>query len=111
MFEWQWVDDLDGVATADRLVASQKALLAAEAEQLVLATHWADLHAGDFVTARVAMLPGEDDIALRLVPGKDGTQRLLRAAADGCPDLEEYAGAELAALIGTSTAAGNALIW
>ncbi|MDX6327184.1 MAG: hypothetical protein QOK15_3538 [Nocardioidaceae bacterium] len=120
MFEWDWVDELDGNATADRLAASRTAVLAAEAEQLVLATHWADLHAGDYVTATLALLPGElpgdlpDDLSRKPTAAEaariGGRQRVLRELADGCPDLQEYAGAELAALLGMSTAAGDALV-
>ena len=95
MFD-QDVSDLDAAAVADRLLASTRAVMAAEAEQLVLATQWADLHAPEFVADCEA-----------LVPGAEGTKRL---GADGCPEMSEFAGAELAVYLGRSTASGEALI-
>ena len=95
MFD-QDVSDLDAAEVADRLLASTRAVMAAEAEQLVLATQWADLHAPDFVADCEA-----------LAPGAEGTKRL---GGDGCPELSEFAGAELAVYLGRTTASGEALI-
>ena len=70
--------------------------MAAEAEQLVLATQWADLHAPEFVADCEA-----------LAPGAEGSKRL---GGDGCPEMSEFAGAELAVYLGRTTASGEALI-
>ncbi len=90
------VSDLDAAAVADRLLASTRAVMAAEAEQLVLATHWVDLHAPEFVAGCEALLPG--------------AERSKRVGADGCPEMSEFAGAELAVYLGRSTASGETLI-
>ena len=77
-------------------------VLAAEAKQFALAAHWADLHAGDGLEPGRERLPGTE----RLVPIRGGRS----GCVDGCPEINEYAGAELAALLGRSTAAGEQLI-
>ena len=90
------VDELDRVAAGDALVENRRALWAAEARQYVLAAHWADLHAPEFVESTVALLPGEE-----------GT---VRAGADGTPEMEEYAAAELAAFLLMSTRGGEQVV-
>ena len=90
------VSDLDAGSVADRLLASTRAVMAAEAEQLVLATQWADLHAPEFVADCES-----------LAPGAEGVKRL---GGDGCPEMSEFAGAELAVYLGRTTASGEALI-
>jgi hypothetical protein len=102
MFDIRDVDELSGPALSDALAASRKQLMAAEARQFVLAAQWADHHAGDFVEDHLSTLPGMP----RLVPLRGGST----GSVDGCPQIEEYAGAELAALLGCSTVAGEQLI-
>ena len=102
MFDWPWIDELDRDAAADALVEARRELLAAEAKQFALAAHWADLHAGEDLDPSLAQLPG----AQRLVPIRGGRN----GCADGCPEVEEYAGAELAAYLGRSTITGEQLI-
>ncbi len=94
MFELSWVDELDGAAAADALARSRVKVLQAEAEQLVLAAHWADLHAPELV---------EGQAPEARVPG---AERVVRAGADGCPEIGEFAPAELGVLTGPTTAAG-----
>ncbi len=95
MFDWSWIEDLDGVAAADELARTQQLVVAAEAGQFLLAAHWADVYAPDFVEDCISSLPG---------------MPRLRAVADGCPEIHEYAGAELGALVGRSTRAGEQLV-
>ncbi len=102
MFDWSWIDDLDGNAAADALAAVRQEVVAAEAKQFALAAHWADLHAGDGDESDHERLPG----TRRVVPIRGGRS----GCVDGCPEIDEYAGAELAALLGRSTAAGEQLI-
>lgn len=86
-----WVDELDARAASDALVASLAKVLEAEAEQVVLAAHWADLHAPADVSAPTS-------------PFEEGVRR---TGAEGTPEVIEFAGAELAALLGLSTHAGE----
>lgn len=74
----------------------------AEARLFALAGHWAVLHGEETVPLRDAQLPG----AQKVVPIRGGR----RGCVDGCPEVAEYAGAELAALTGRSTAAGEQLM-
>jgi hypothetical protein len=96
------VREMSGDEIADALAASRVELMAAEARQLVLAAAWADEHAGDAVDDYVASLPGMP----RLVAVRGGS----RGSVDGCPLVGEYAGAELAALVGCSTVTGEQLL-
>lgn len=95
MFEWDWISDLDGNQAADELARARDLVIAAEAGRFLLAAHWADLHAAEFV-----------DECRRDLPGMP---RLLPTGPD-CPMIDEFAGAELAALSGMSTPAGESLI-
>ena len=99
MFDISQLDDLDAVAASDALAEVRRKVLAVEAEQLCLAAHWADLHAPEFV---------ED--CEELLPGAPGSERTKQLGGDGCPEMSEFAGAELAALLGRSTGSGEALI-
>lgn len=96
MFDWTWIDELDGNAAADELARSRDLLVAAEAGQFLLAAHWADLHAPTFVDDCRGELPGRP--------------RAVRAGADGCPEIEEFAGSELAVLTGRTTRSGEQLV-
>ena len=96
MFEWGWIEELDGSGAADELARSRELLLAAEAGQFLLAAHWADLHAPDFVSEAASTLPG--------IAG------VVPAGPDGCPEIDEFAGAELAALTGQGTRAGEQMV-
>ena len=75
-----------------------------EAEQFVLAAHWADLHAPETV---LDLLDDVEQIGRASVPG---SERGRPAGADGAPMIAEFAAAELAALLGMSTTAGRQLI-
>ncbi len=102
MFDWSWIDDLDRGAAADALVEARQELRAAEAKQFALAAHWADMHGGEDLDPVLSQLPG----AQRLVPIRGGRT----GCVEGCPEVEEYAGAELAAYLGRSTVAGEQLM-
>lgn len=69
---------------------------AAEAELLVLAAHWADLH--PVVEAAADGFP---------VPGME---QVVPLAGDGAPEVAEFAAAELAAVLGMSSHAGRCLV-
>ncbi|WP_148574809.1 hypothetical protein [Nocardioides caldifontis] len=101
MFE-QSVEELDATATADALVAAQRAVLEAEAALFVLAAHWADVTDpdADLADRDVVVLPGQR----RRVPIR------RTGCVEGCPLVDEYAAAELAALTGRSTVAGQLLM-
>ena len=96
MFDWDWIEELDGNQAADELARSRELLLAAEAGQFLLAAHWADLHAPDYVDVTLASLPGVGGV--------------VAAGPDGCPEIDEFAGAELAALTGQATRAGERMV-
>ena len=95
MFDWSWIDDLDANGAADELAGVRDMLRAAECSQFLLAAHWADVRAEQYVAATLDSLPGMPK---------------LRSVADGCPEIDEYAGAELAVLLGRSTAGGEQLL-
>ena len=96
MFEASWIDELSAGEAADELARVRDLVRAAEATQFALAAHWADLHAPEVVEDTRGSLPG--------------MPRLVASGPEGCPEIEEYAGAELAALLGRSTASGEQLI-
>src|SRR5689334_15990956 len=96
MTEWGWIEDLDAGQAADALARSYDEVVRAEAGQFMLAAHWADLHAPEFV-----------DETRRTLPGMPGA---LQIAADGCPEVDEFAGAELGLLLRRSTAAAEKLV-
>ena len=96
------VQELTSDGLADALAASRRELMAAEARQLVLAAAWADHHSGSFVDDQLMVLPGMP----RLVSVRGGSS----GSVDGCPQVEEYAAAELAALLGCTTVVGEQMI-
>src|SRR4051812_37721611 len=96
MTEWAWINDLDASQAAEAPSRSHDEVVHAEAGQVLLAAHWADLHVPQFV---------ED--ALAAVPGSPG---VLSIAADGCPEIDEFAGAELGLLLRRSTHAAEKLL-
>lgn len=94
------VDELDAVAVSDALAASTAQVMAAEAQQFFLAAHWADLHAPLLVEDQHTAWESE-------LPGTPGW---VPAGAEGTPLIGEFAGAELAALVGRSTVGGEQLV-
>src|SRR5215213_8599647 len=96
MFEWSWIDDLSATEAADELARVRDLVQAAEASQFALAAHWADLHVPQVVDDTCSSLPG--------------MPRFVRCGPEGCPEIEEYAAAELAALLGRSTASGEQFV-
>jgi hypothetical protein len=108
MIGMDWIGELDGDAAADAVVAVRDELRAAEAKRLLLAAHWADLHAGEELTAgELALSPRSASGRVLVLPG---CERMVAAGADGTPEIEEFAAAELAALLGVSTGTGGQLI-
>lgn len=92
------LDELDGQAAADAIVANHAALVEAEVHEFRLAAHWTDLH--DPATTP----PTESG---RVLPG---TERSRRSGGDGTPMVREFAAAELACLLGRSTIAASTLM-
>ena len=95
MFEWGWIQELDANQAVDELARARDLVLAAEAGRFLLAAHWADLRAPEFVEEARRELPG--------------MPRVVQYAED-LPELDEFAGAELAAVSGMTTRAGEQLI-
>ena len=81
MFDTSWIDDLDRKATLTAAVENVRARLEADAAQMRLAAHWADLHSADAL---------ED--SGRTIRGMEGAKRL---GGHGTPDVLEFAAAEL----------------
>src|SRR6478752_3295799 len=84
------VDELDADGTLSEVAASRLRVNLALVEQLVLATHWADLH-------------GVLDPAMT----GPGAERLVRLGGDGNPEIAEFAPVEFAVMlrVGDTTAA------
>ena len=96
MFEMSWIDDLDGSAACDAVVAAHAGVLEHEARMLALAAHWADLHNGDAVDGTGRVLPGRE--------------RAKRLGAPGTPRIMEFATAEFAALQGVGFISADNLV-
>ena len=77
------IDDLDAAATLAAVEGELVARRAAEARDLALAAHWADLHASD---------PQRGQGAWRLWQGED---RLVQVGGDGTPEVQELCLIEL----------------
>jgi hypothetical protein len=95
------MDELDRSGTLDALAGNRSAVLVAEARELWLAAHWADLHADDLTDPDVRVGSGG------VLPG---TQRLIPIGADGTPPIQEFAPAEFAAVNQMHPAAGVNII-
>jgi hypothetical protein len=96
VFEASWIEELTAEEAADELARVRDLVRVAEATQFALAAHWADLHAPEVVEDVHRSLPG--------------MPRAVASGPEGCPEIGEYAGAELAVLLGRSTASGEQLI-
>lgn len=82
--ELGWIDETDGQAAADALVSNHARLLEAEAAELALAAHWADLHDERTLVC--------GDGSGRVLPG---TEQAKRYGGAGTPLVGEFAAAEL----------------
>lgn len=87
MDEVAWVWDLDRRGAADAVADARARLLRVEADRLVLAVHWADLHSED-----AAHADGETGSG-RVLPG---SERFKLVGGHGTPEVGEFAVAELA---------------
>ncbi|MGI8702268.1 MAG: DUF222 domain-containing protein [Nocardioidaceae bacterium] len=87
------LDELDATTALDRAAALQRRINLAEAEQLALAAHWADLHA-----------------ACRQNGTTPGGERLVQRGGDGTPEVAEFAAAELGSVIAVSKGSAGFLI-
>ena len=88
------VDDLAAGAVLDRARSVRRTVNLAEAETLVLAAQWADLHA-------VLELPDSKG---------PGAEQLIRPGGAGTPQVAEFCRAALAAALGVSVVAAGKLI-
>ncbi|HEX4978031.1 MAG TPA: hypothetical protein VFV40_09220 [Nocardioides sp.] len=95
--ELAWIDDTDGQAAADALVATRSAQREAEATELALATHWATLHDEDSLPRGGA----------RPLPGHERARQL---GGLGTPLVAEFAVAELAVLTGRGRVAAETFV-
>jgi hypothetical protein len=87
------VDDLDADRALARVEAGQRTINLAQAEQLALAAHWADLHG--VVTFAKPVRGGEI---------------LVRPGGEGTPQVAEFCRVELAAVLGVSQVSAGSLI-
>ena len=88
------VDDLDADAVLDRASAVRRSVNLAEAETLVLAAHWADLHSElPFAAVKIR-----------------GNEQLVRPGGVGTPQVAEFCRADLGAALGISVTAAGKLI-
>ncbi len=97
--------ETDGQAAADALVANHARLVEAEAAELALAAHWADLH--DEHTLSAGAGAGAGSGSGRVLPG---TERARRFGGAGTPLVAEFAAAELGCLLGRSPGAAATLV-
>ena len=95
--------ETDGQAAADALVANHARLVEAEAAELALAAHWADLHDEHTLSAGAGAGSGSG----RVLPG---TERARRFGGAGTPLVAEFAAAELGCLLGRSPGAAATLV-
>ncbi len=87
------VDDLDADGTLGRVESSRRRVNLAQADQLALAAHWADLHG--VVETRVRVRGGE----VLVEPGGEGT-----------PGFGEFCRVELGAVLGVSQVSAGLLM-
>ena len=88
MFDTSWIADVDADSACHAITGNQLDLREQELRELLLAAHWATLHGADSIPER----PGN------VLPG---TERARRLGGHGTPEVAEFAGAELALLLGT----------
>jgi hypothetical protein len=86
--------ELDAAGTLAAAEANEHALITAETRRLHIATHWADLHAGDSVPQ--SRLPG--------------TERPVRLGGEGTPTVGGLAPAELGCVLRMSDGSAARLI-
>ena len=86
----------DGHATLDAAAEARAVSDAADVRLLSAAARWADLHGEVETLESGAALPG--------------LERLVQLGGDGTPEVAEFAAAELAAVLGMSTWAGQRLV-
>ncbi|MFP5252668.1 MAG: hypothetical protein ACLGH4_02605, partial [Actinomycetes bacterium] len=101
MDEVAWVWGLDRRGAADAVADARARLLRVEADRLVLAVHWADLHSQD------AADPDGDGGAGRVL---SGSERFRLVGGEGTPQVGEFAVAELAVQMQVSLAAGASMM-
>jgi hypothetical protein len=101
MDEVAWVWDLDRRGAAGAVADARARLLRVEADRLVLAVHWADLHAEDATHA-----DGETGSG-RVLPG---SERFKLVGGHGTPEVGEFAVAELALQMQVTVATAAAMM-
>ncbi len=99
-----WIGELGRQGAADAAVAVRARQLLAGCERLVLAAHWADLHAE---VSGPGPAPGPGEVARSLLPGGE---RMRRFGGDGTPEVAEFAAAELGTYLGQSPVAAANLV-
>jgi Domain of unknown function (DUF222) len=93
----QQVDELDADGVLAAAAEAQVTVNLAQARQLFLAVHWADLHA-------TLDRPDRPD------GGGRGAERLVRLGGEGTPEVGEFAAAELGVVLGLSVVSARLLI-
>jgi len=105
MDEVAWVWELDRRGAADAVADARARLLRVEADRLVLAVHWADLHSED--AAHADGDGGSGSGSGRVLPG---SERFKLVGGHGTPLVGEFAVAELAVQMQVSLAAAASMM-
>lgn len=119
MFTLPLPDDLTVVECADALAASVEAVRRAEAERLLLAVHWADVHPPGRDAPRDRLPESDDDPGrgpdVRPTPPREVGRRshgeaAVRLGGEGTPEVAEFAAVELGMLLQATTYVATSLM-
>ncbi|MGD7705081.1 DUF222 domain-containing protein [Microlunatus sp. Y2014] len=86
-----------------QMTGGRRLRMATECNELISATDWADLHPGETLPTRTTTFTTTQSVG-------PGAERAVRLGGDGTPLVAEFAAAELAALVHSSSWAGARLI-
>ena len=119
MFSLPLPDDLTVAECADALAASVDEVRRAEAQRLLLAAHWADIHPPGQDAPRDRLPEGDDDpgrgpdvrtTPLREVGRRRHEEAAVRLGGEGTPEVAEFAAVELGMLLQATTFVATSLM-
>ena len=119
MFTLPLPDDLTVGECADALAASVEAVRRADAERLLLAVHWADVHPPRRDAPRDRLPESDDDPGrgpdVRPTPPREVGRRshgeaAVRLGGEGTPEVAEFAAVELGMLLQATTFVATSLM-
>ncbi len=119
MFTLPPPDDLTVMECADALAASVEAVRRAEAERLLLAAHWADVHPPKRNAPRDRLPESDDDPGrgpdVRTTPPREigrcsHGEAAVRLGGEGTPEVAEFAAVELGMLLQATTFVATSLM-